>query len=83
MKKFENIINYFIDADFWIFVFFLTKINTNSAKICLLFRRKGIKQQSFGTVGPFPNAVCHRLSPGAVLGQLPREKDGSVDAQAI
>ena len=41
MKKIEKTINYF-DADFWVFVHFLTKINTNSAKICLLFRRKAI-----------------------------------------
>ena len=48
MKKTEKIINY-LNADFWIFVDFLTKINTNSAKSCLLFRRKAIPATASAT----------------------------------
>ena len=42
---------------------FLTKINTNSAKICLLFRRKGFDEGNQATGGRDGNFRAHGGGP--------------------
>ena len=65
---------------FWLII--LTKINTNSAKICLLFRRKGIHELSGRAATPDDAAIVCALIDDTVASLL-RKKEQLLQGMAL